>query len=1086
MNKKIVHTVFESVAEKYPQHTAVKDGLASITYGALNSSANYLANLLKQCGVVKDSIVGVFAQPGISLIQSVLAVFKTGGIYLPVDITHASKRLQQIMSDCQPEVLVLDEQQLEAVKSLAADSSYVKYLVVYKEQQFEVLKRKGAKYEVYDELPDTDIFANPELLVTGDDSNYIFYTSGSTGAAKAILGCHKSLAHFIDWETKEFGVDSSFQVSMLSQFTFDASLRDIFIPLCSGGTLCIPTAEIKGNTLRLLEWMADNKISLVHCVPSVFKLLTKEAKHFEAREKIRRSLKYILMAGEPLYVKDVTAWRSVMGETTELVNLYGTSETTLAKTFHRIGSLPDQPAQAIHAGKPISNTVVAILNGNNPCNPGEVGEIYIRTPFITKGYYKNEELTREVFVQNPLVTDRIDIMHRTGDFGRYFEDGNIEVLGRKDEQIKVNGIRVELGEIKKAVAGIAGVEETEVIAYKNADGENELVCYYTGIEQTVEQMKQLLQTELNSSVIPAYFMYLSSLPLTVNGKVDKKSLPRPSEFLIDEQSYEAPASDMEYKIEGMWMDILGLKRIGRKVSFFRIGGNSLKAIQFISRVYKEFEILLKFNDIFIHQTIAELAVFIGSKNKKAYEEISPVAKSAYYDVSLAQKRLYIVSQFQQDQVAYNIPVSYIFEGNLNVPSFNRAFEALIARHESLRTTFTTIEGLPKQRVHEAAEFPFNVSYTDLRGQKNNMDIAATLADEQALTPFDLAKGPLIKASLIQLDTNKYVFVLTMHHIVSDGWSMEVLVHDVLALYNAFANNAPDPLQPLRIQYRDYSAWQKKNFTENALNRSRKYWLTKLEGDLSVLDLPTDYARPDQETYEGRALNYIIDKDLSKKLRDACSAGDVTLFMYLLSLVNVLMYKYTGQKDILLGSPIAGRPHQDLEDQIGFFVNMIVFRTQLEPDSSFASLLADTRKSASGAYEHEMYPFIQLAEDLNLAGGQENLFNVVVQLQNAKLQRVKNKSLEGITVNNFRPNSYTSKFDLTFNFEDLQDEGVIIMDIEFKSGLFREGTIHKMKEDLFRLMQLAASDASLTIRQLKSDISTQAAAALQLTAISADY
>lgn len=1087
MNKKIIHTVFESMAHTFPQHIAVRDESASITYGALNSSANYLAHLLKHCGVVTDSIVGVFVQPGIRLIQSVLAVFKSGGIYLPVDITHAPKRLQQILGDCEPGVLVVDAQQLEAVQSLLAGAnSSVQYLAVHRGGQLELLKRNGGNYVTQPITGSEHFFADPELNVTGDDSNYIFYTSGSTGAAKAILGCHKSLAHFIDWERKEFGIDETFKVSMLSQFTFDASLRDIFIPLCSGGTLCIPAADTKGNALRLLEWLAENEVNLVHCVPSVFKLLTKEARHGSAREKLQDTLKYILMAGEPLYVKDITAWRNIFGENTTLVNLYGTSETTLAKTFNRIGQLPDQPGQAIHAGKPISNTVVAILNGHTPCMPGEVGEIYIRTPFITKGYYKNEALTKEVFVQNPLVTGRVDIMHKTGDFGRYFEDGTIEVLGRKDEQIKVNGIRVELGEVKRAIKGIEGVEETEVIAIKNANGENEMVCYYTGQEQPVAHLQQLLQHELNSYLIPSYFIYLPAFPLTVNGKIDKKSLPRPAEFLIDEQSYEAPASDMESRLEEMWMDILGLKKIGRKVSFFRIGGNSFKAIQFITRVYKEFEIQLRFNDIFINQDIASLAVLIGSKTRKAYEEILPVAKDEYYDISLAQKRLYIVSQLQQDQVAYNIPLSYVFEGNLNVEAFRTAFQELIARHESLRTTFTAIEGMPKQRVHEAGEFPFSMSYTDLRGQQHNMDKAAALVDAQALTPFDLSKGPLIAASLLQVEESKYVFALNMHHIISDGWSMEVLVHDVMAMYHAFARNEPNPLPPLRIQYKDYSAWQRESFNEQALNRSRKYWLTKLEGELPLLDLPIDFARPAEESFEGKALNYIIDKDLSRQLKEACSANDVTLFMYLVALVNVLMHKYTGQKDILIGSPIAGRPHRDLEDQIGFFVNMIVFRTKLDTDASFASLLADTRKNAAGAYEYEMYPFIQLAEDLNLTGGQENLFNVVVQLQNAKLQLVKNRSLDGIAISNFRPNSYTSKFDITFNFEDQADEGVITMDIEFKTALFRESTIHKMKEDFFRLMQLAAQDASASIRRLKSELAGQAEPALQLSALSADY
>lgn len=1073
MNKKIIHTVFEATAIKYPAKIALRHGLVAMSYSELNNSSNQLAYLLKKLEVVRGNIVAVLTDPGIALIQSVLAIYKCGAIYLPVDINQAEERVMQSFTDCMPEVVVTDPENAVQVKLLISEFSLpVKWLVVCGQYKWESYKHEDSKWIENNIRQDVCEIANPELVSEPDDSNYIFYTSGSTGVAKAILGCHKSLGHFINWETEEFGIDENCTVSLLSQFTFDASLRDIFLPLLAGGTLCIPSVDIKTNTKLLLEWVVENKITLIHCVPSLFRVITKELENFPGIETIRKHLAFILMAGEPLYAKDITNWRQVMGSGTEIVNLYGTSETTLAKTFHRIKNIPADPAEALHVGKAISHTVVAILNEDVLCGSGEIGQIFIKTPFMSKGYYKNEKLTSEVFVQNPLVKDRVDIMHRTGDFGRYTADGNIDVLGRKDDQVKINGIRVELGEIRRKVAAIYGIDEVEVMAHKNSNAENELVCYYTGEKYNVDILKEHLKKTLNRAITPAFFVHLEKLPLTINGKVDKKSLPKPSALIINEEEYEAPLNELEASLEEMWMRILGLKKIGRHASFFQIGGSSLKAMLLISAIYKQYNVMVKINDVFVNQTIQKMALLVQSvTEKKEFTNIELVPLAEDYDLSFAQKGVYLTCQSAEDLITYNIPLSYLITGPLDKEAFQKTIETLVNRHESLRTTFSMIRGVPRQIVHVAEDFNFSFSYTDIRSDECKQQTAMSMANQQAMTVFDLTSGPLLRTSLLQLENNKYVFLFTIHHIISDGWSMEIMIQEIITLYNTFSRKEENPLEPLRIQYKDYVGWQQQQLTGDMMNKSRNYWLSAFEEEVPPLQFPADFSRNEITDFEGLAKSYTISVDLLRSIKKVCTETDTTLFMFLLSAINALAYRYTGRKDTVFGSPIAGRAHSDLENQVGLYVNMLLFRTKFQPDDSFRELLAKVKTNAIQAYQHSMYPFTQLVEDIDAVYGRKmsNYFDVAVQLQNAKFSKTKSLQFDQLTIDNFLPNSYSSKFEITFNFEELEEDSVLMLDIEYKTSLFKESTIDRLKEELFVLLEMVAKNPAITINQVRSEL-----------------
>ncbi|HYE53991.1 MAG TPA: amino acid adenylation domain-containing protein, partial [Chitinophagaceae bacterium] len=529
MNKRIIHTVFEQQAVLAPESIAVKQGYRQLTYRELNERANVLAHTLRRLGLARETAACTLMPPGSNLITSLLAIFKAGGIYMPLDVAFPVKNLRQSLLDTGTDYCIADGTWLEQVQQLLLSPGMtVKYLFILNENaSFEVFLRGNNGFEQV-KVEETPI-ENPVLINEPKDGNYIFYSSGSTGDGKAILGCHDSLSHFIHWELKEFSIQSSLRSGQLSQHTFDASMRDIFVPLSAGATLCIPPTGTKESLPALVQWMQDESIMLIHTVPSMFRVIARELLNSEqAAEGVRRHLAYVFLAGEHIYVQDILQWKKAVGEAVEFINLYGATEVTMAKTFNRIKSIPAnaQASAPVHAGKPISNAAIAVVNDGMICSIGEIGEIYIITPFITKGYYKNAEKTAQAFVQNPLVQDRQEIVYRTGDYGRYLPEHNIEVLGRIDDQVKVNGIRVELTAVKQAVLRYKGIKETEIIAHKDAQLQVSLICYFVG-DVDVNDMRAFLAGELSRAVVPSYFIPLDEFPLTINGKVDKKMLPKP-------------------------------------------------------------------------------------------------------------------------------------------------------------------------------------------------------------------------------------------------------------------------------------------------------------------------------------------------------------------------------------------------------------------------------------------------------------------------------------------------------------------------------------------------------------------------------
>jgi hypothetical protein len=781
---------------------------------------------------------------------------------------------------------------------------------------------------------------------------------------------------------------------------------------------------------------------------------------------LKDNLAFLCLSGEPITVQDVANLKKAIGEKTELVNMYGATESTMIRTFSRIKEIPvHTSAPSLPAGKPISNTAVAIINDGMLCNIGEIGEIYFVTPFLSKGYYKDAEKTKKVFVQNPLVHDREDIVYKTGDYGYYLDDRSIQVLGRIDDQVKVNGIRVELGEVKQAVLDMPGIAEAEITVHKDEFLQSALVCYFVGEGIEADAVKEHLLKELNRNIVPSYFIKMDEFPRNINGKTDKKALPKPEDFLINKFGYEAPVNETETILESMCKEILEFPRVSRTISFFRIGGTSLKAMQYISRIYKQFGITLNLRDIFEKDTIAQLAGFLDTALAgDTYREIPTAAPSDNYELSHAQKRLWLIDQLQEGQVKYNMSFVSLIKGSLDIPALEKSVDTLIERHESFRTTFTVKEGEPRQRVHPVGATSFRINHIDISNYENKKDLADEIIQEEFTCSFDLQQGPLMRITLIRLSDQQFLFLLSMHHIISDGWSLEVFVRELFAVYNALTNGEANPLQPLRIQYKDFAAWQNSRLQGESLQQLETYWLGQFSEHPVPVLLPADFDGNAPVFMHGDFVEFEIDKNVADQLIKTAEKNTVSTFMVLLSVVNILLNRLTGQQDIIVGTPAATRNHPDLENQVGLFINVLPLRTKITPEKeNFRDVLAKVKQTLLDALQHELYPYDLLVEKLGLADNTSRfpLINVLVQSQ--QILDDTPPALKNITVSDYTARSLTSKVDMTFNFK--QTPAGIKVGIEYDASLFKRATVNSIVQNLQHIAACITAEDTLPVSRI---------------------
>ncbi len=875
----------------------------------------------------------------------------------------------------------------------------------------------------------------------------IYFTSGTTGKPKAILGKNEGMTHFIAWEIKRFGIGAGSRVSQLTSQCHDPYLRDIFVPLCAGATLCIPPdRETILDGGRLKQWLETSRVNLVHCTPSLFKNILDgplEPRDFP-------DLQQVLLAGEKITPPSLEPWFDAVGDRVQLVNVYGPTETTLAKVFY-----PIQPADVrrdnMPIGKPIPGGKVIILDKDRkPCDPGVVGEIYIRTPYRSLGYLDDDNLNAEKFIPNPFSQNPRDIIYKTGDLGKLNRDGDIEFTGRKDRQIKIRGFRVELEEIEKRALRFPGVQDAVILHVVTATGNQVLCAYYTG-DISEPELKKHLAAELPDYMVPHFLIKMESFPLTSNGKINTRALPRPDE--VDRGAYTPPANPLEEQMAATWGAVLGLDKIGVTEGFLDMGGNSLNAMNLIAGVYKEFGVNLQLSAIFRNLTVRELAATVRQSEQSLFQGISPAPEQEYYPLSSAQMRMVLLREFAgEDDISYNQTKPLLISGNLDRHRLEQTFIELVQRHETLRTGFETVGTRPVQRVHQ--EVVFKVETIPLPGPGESQIIEAIAG---FVKPFDMARPPLLRVGLARLEAERHIVVFDIHHIISDGVTTGIFIDEFMKAYSG------ETLASLTIQYKDYALWQQEMLESGAMKEMEQYWLGCFAEEVPVLNLPTDFPRPPVQSFEGARFDFQVPLSLVLRMETLARARNATLYMAVLALYTTLLHRYTGQEDIVVGSPIAGRPHKDLQHIPGVFINTLAMRNRPQPGKTFLQLLKETADTAFKAYENQDYPFEELVGKLELSRdtSRNPLYETMLVFQNIDQ---KSLSVPGLEIAPYPFDNRTSKFDLSLNV--LQTSEGPLFNIEYATRLFRPGFIRQLARHLQVLMETAAGEPGTRLDRME--------------------
>jgi len=996
MEKKAFQYKLIESLEQFQKNTAVEYGDNVPTYRDLDEKSNCIANWLIHKGVNRDAQVGIKIENRVDFIVTLIGVLKAGAVFVPLTSDYPEERLSAMIEAVDIRLIIGDRGGNPA----------------------------GPEVFVFDEIllnrEPMWFTTRPDIAYDPEDKIYIYFTSGSTGKPKAILGKNKSLLHFIQWEIETFNIHHRSRGSQLITPGFDAFLRDLFVPLLAGGTVCIPPhTDIIVNAEELIRWVDKTGVSLIHCVPSLFRLLDSG----ELTPDNFKDLKYIMLSGEPIIPAELAGWYDTFGQRIQLVNFYGPTETTMIKSFYPIKET-DVDKERIPIGKPIKGARLIVCDENlELCDKLITGEIYIRTPFRTFGYYNEPGLNNERFIPNPFTNNPGDILYKTGDLGRLLPDGNIEFLGRVDRQVKVRGIRIELEEIEHALIGHPAVKDAAVI--KKESGSTALLVGFVTMSGEENGIKNYLAGKLPEYMIPNSIVKIEEFPRKPNGKIDYDLLP---DLLLDESdAYKAPRNKLESKLLDIWHEILEVEKIGVLHNFFECGGNSLNVMALLSKIHREFDIRIPLGEIFDNPTIEQQAAIIGHSMRDAFHSIKKAEVKEYYSLSSAQKRLYVLQGMDPHSLSYNSPMVVFLEGDLDRRKLKETFEKLIQRHESFRTSFELVDGEPVQKIHK--EVPFDVEYYeagDARGDEKYIP-------KEFFRVFDLTRAPLMRVGLASAAENKYTLMVDLHHIITDGISMGLLIQQFGALYSG------EELPPLKLQYRDYAEWQNSEEQKEAKKSQEAYWVDQFSGDLPVLNLPTDFERPEMKSFEGGALPFVVGREELNGLKEIALEEGTTLFIVLLSVFYVMLHKIGGQEDIIVGTPIAGRHHDDLEQVIGMLVNTLVLRNFPKSDHTFREFLRDVKSRVLDAFENQDYQFEDLVEKLEVEKdtGRNPLFDVMFGLQTTVGADVE---MPGLNAVQYEIDPGTSKFDMTLN--SMESRGELHCTFEYCTKLFKREKIER--------------------------------------------
>ncbi len=1042
--QKLIHQFFEEQVERTPEQIALLFEDQQLTYRELNEKTNQLARVLRTKGVCADQIVGIRVERSMEMMLGILAILKAGGAYLPIDIHYPMERVEYTLTDSETQILLT------------------------KGDLSELTHFTG---EIID-LTDVELFtgdcSNLEIINRSINLAYVLYTSGSTGQPKGVMVEHHSLVNTLTHLQRKYPLEQSDTILQSTVYTFDASVREILWWFINGAKCCLLAQDDEKDPQKIVQAIEKHQITLVKFVPILLNEVLKMIEEL-SQDKVS-SLKYIMVGGEALSRDVVSRFYQIFDREQILVNVYGPTEATIHCSEYEVTGPVNEAVVPI--GKPISNNRIVILDQNRKLQPvGVVGELCVTGANVSRGYVNKPDLMVDKFVINPYSTKADEYqMYRTGDLARWLSDGTIEYIGRLDHQVKIRGYRIELGEIENQLLQIEGIQETVVIARDDQNGNKYLCAYITdNKELVITDNKELVITDIRASLakelpdymIPAYFVRLDKMPLTSNGKLDRKALPKPDGSIQVGTEYVAPTNVIEESLTRIWSEILGLEAetIGIDANFFELGGHSLKATSMTANIHKTFDVEIPLREVFKTPTIRELAVLIEIADKALYSSIVKVEEREFYPLSSAQGRLFILDQLEQNKTNYNIPKAIIIEGELDVERLENAFKNLIERHESLRTSFMMVAEEPVQRIEREVEF--NVQRLEFQSAGLDVDEQIPGLINEFVKPFDLSKAPLLRVGLAPFvgDENRYLMIFDIHHIISDGVSMSLLVSDLINLYEE--NEIPE----LNIQYKDFAVWQKDLFSSEKITKLEEYWLKVFDTDeeIPVLNLPTDYIRPAVMNFAGDQITFSIERELTENLNRLVKETGTTLYMVLLAAYNILLTRYSGQEDIIVGSPIAGRPYPDLESIIGMFVNTLAMRNNPVSEKAFNEFLDEVKTNALSAYENQDYQFEMLIEKLNLERNlsRNALFDTMFALQNIADNEINLSDLR------FKPYEFSgriSKFDLSL-YASETEKGIGFA-FEYSTNLFKKSTIERMAGHFVNILQEIGENPEIQIADIE--------------------
>lgn len=1044
-----LHQLFQAQTLRAPEKVALVFEGEQLTYAELNRRANRLARYLQRLHVGPDVPVGLCMKCSVEMVVSLLAILKAGGAYVPIDPAYPGERIAFLLEASRVPLLLTQRQTGAALQDLQARTVYV-------DEVGKVLQELSGE-----DLPS---FVAPENLA------YVIFTSGSTGVPKGISMPHRPLVNLLAWHQE--ALPDAERTLQFASLGFDASCHELFSAWVSGGAACVITEDLRRDPPRLASYLNEHAID--KCILPVV-ILQQLAEERSRRKLDFPFLRTVITTGEQLRVSHFIRemFRQLPGCT--LHNHYGPAETHVVTAF----TLPtsDQDAWPVYPsiGRAVANTRVYVLDTYlQPVPVGIPGELYLGGVCLARGYLHRPEFTAERFLANPFSGEQGDLLYKTGDLVRLLADGNLEYLGRLDHQVKLRGIRIEPGEIESLLVRHPSVQDALVLVQEDEPGEKQLVAYIVPIQRSDDissVLRAYLKARLPDYMIPSAFLLLNTLPLTPNGKVDRRALPRYDYTKMDlHASYAAPTTEVERLVATVWQEVLRRERVGLSDNFFEIGGHSLLAARLLTRLQTLFHVEIPLKSLFEHSTLAafvrQLETLLHQQRVGKAQRIEKASYQGPVPLSFAQQRMWFFDQLASTSLKSHIPLFFRLSGPLDRSALERSLREIVTRHEILRTVFPLREKQPQQVIVAPEHFADQLfSFCDLSRLESDQRageiqrILAHATDE----PFELARGPLMRALLLREEAENHVLALVFHHIIFDGVSEEVLRSELSSCYQAFsAQQAPD-LPPLPVQYTDFVFWQQAYLRGRVLEEGLSYWKRHLSGITSGSSLPTDHARPPVQSFDGAAHTFLIPGNLAHRLRKLSGQAQVTLFMTLLAAFRLVIFSYSGQEDFLIGTPAAARSRAETEGLIGCFVNTLILRVDLTRPPTFLALLAHVRETALKAYLYQDIPFEQIVHMLHVPrdSSRHPLFQVVFMLHQAMEAPL---TLQGLTVTTLESESRKTKFDLTLAMREAPESLVGIY--EYNTALFQRETIEQLAQSFVAILEEIVSRPEHPLAELK--------------------